>query len=167
MLWRLLRSWTVEAIEAAAVEAIVAIEAVGSLQVIKTTIKSPLKIDFFASEASHVCHRNKNKKVFGIRFFRERSEPRLPEKPTEIKIIRFLELDSFASEASHVYKKVRPLASEASPSARSAQPPAGLARRSGAAGAETGLRVSLIKLVLLKQTHMENVCIYNFRPIAF
>ena len=83
----------------------------------ETKNKRCFKLDSFASEASHVCHRNKNQKVFGIRYFCERSEPRL--------------------------QKGRLLASEASPSARSAQPPAGLARRSGAAGAETVLRVHL------------------------
>ena len=60
---------TIEAIEAAAVEAILAIEAVGLL-----------KLDFFASEASHVCQRNQTQKVFQIRFFCERSEPRLSQK---------------------------------------------------------------------------------------
>ena len=90
-------SETVEAIEAAAIEANLAIEASGSLRAkcIKTTIKRFLELDSFASEASHVWQRNQNKRCF--------------------------KLDSFASEASHVYRKVRPLASEGSPSARSAQ----------------------------------------------
>ena len=53
-----------------------------------------------------------------------------------MKFKKALELDSSASEASHLYRKVRTL-----PASEARKPPAGLASRSGAAGAKTGLRV--------------------------
>ena len=103
----------------------------------ETKNKRCFKLDSFASEASHVCHRNKNQKVFGIRFFCERSEPRLQKgrllalKTSERSEPRMLESkpkcersELPASEASH-------------PRERSdREPPAGLASRPGAAGAE-------------------------------
>ena len=90
----------------------------------QTKIRKFLELDSFASEASHVCQRNQNQ--------------------------RYFKLDSFASEASHVCHRNSMLeskpkcerselpASEAShPRERSdREPPAGLASRPGAAGAE-------------------------------
>ena len=104
----------------------------------KKNIKKCFRLDSFASEVSHVCHRNKKRSFNSNKILLRAKRATFARGP---KNKRCFKLDSFASEASHVYRKVRPLASEASPSARSAQPPAGLARRSGAAGAETGLRV--------------------------
>ena len=101
--------------------------------------------------------KNKLQKVFQIRFFRERSEPRLSQEQTSKGVLKLL-----ASEASPM------TASEAShPRERSdREPPAGLASRPGAVGAGSRIASLYIKILPLEITashQRKRLCLDTYR----